>query len=165
MTKFPSCLLKSRSHIHHVAVEDNLPLALAYFSGYYRPSVKSTTYGWRCPEIALEPLGGRRKCLVYREEAGYRPGSSPAAGDCPSDDHLIAHILVNLSVVVSHWIGGQREYAVEESMNGKRPDALGGAGRAHHVHKEKEAVLDPRSVIAAKYDVAERSPSHKPTNM
>ena len=49
----------------------------------------------------------------------------------------------------------EAEHAIQEAVNGSRPDPFGEGCRALDVDKEKESLFVPRAVIATEHDVAQ----------
>jgi len=75
--------------------------------------------------------------------------------DRSGNNDLVAHVLVDLAVLVGDRIGDQGKNGVEKAVDGNRANLLGDTSGSHDIGKKKEALLHAWLVIAAQQEVAQ----------
>src|SRR5215467_9181732 len=120
--------------------------------------MESPSHAWRHPEVTQE-IGRRR--LENRLDGGETPDGprpGPPLSLHPGNDHFVAHVLVDLALVVVHEIRRQQEDTIEKAMNGHGTDSLGERGGSRDVDEQKESFLSARPVVPPHDPIAQGPP-------
>src|SRR5499425_2507444 len=156
-------VLEARRRIHRVTVKYDVTLPPSDLAHHHRSKMERPSHVGRHPELTQEIGRRRRESRLDGDETPDGPRPGPSLFLHPGNDHLIAHVLVDLAPVVVDGIRRQQEDAIEKAVNGHGADTLGERGGARDVDEQKEPFLSARPVVPAHHPVAQGPPPDDPT--
>ena len=90
--------------------------------------------------------------------------SNPAVRQ-PGHDDLIAHVAMDLAAIRGHRVSDVERDPIEQLMEAQGTEALGDGRRVGEVHEQKDAFLEPRSVVATGHEARQDAGTEHPAQL